>query len=240
MPRRLVGAYILLSHGPRPADGIAGHSAARQQKRNLKCYLEERKITDFAVLYDYRRTWSRLEELPALASALELCRQLAEGHVVLMDDLNRLFRGCDDRAKPDFFAEVSRHNEHLFGLRQGKVLANCTTAEAGLVLHGYGTARFIYNKKAYRRPRSLQARQRQTSAATVASTNSRTLAANAAARAIADVRDDLAAAVGTPTLQAVADEANRRGIKTARGSSWSVSSVHRALARLSKSDRDEA
>lgn len=235
MTRKLLAAYILLTHGPRPGPALGSHPAARQQLRNLKAVLADQGLSETAVIYDYARSWSGLADLPALLEALEACKTSEDQPVLLMDDLNRLFRHSKPERRVDMLNEVQSYNEHLFGIRQGMVLARCSDSEARRVVFGYGSARFIYSGQAYRRPRSAAAKREQTRAATVASSARRAEAADAASRAVAKVRDELTSASAKVTLQNVADEANRRGLRTTGGGSWSVSTVSRALTRAEQS-----
>lgn len=57
---------------------------------------------------------------------------------------------------------------------------------------------------------------------------------------LAKIRDDLAQPETRPTLAAIAEAANAKGLRTGRGNPWSASAVSQALARLGDSASDDA
>ena len=87
---------------------------------------------------------------------------------------------------------------------------------------------------------SKAARKEQTADATIASRISRANAADEKARELDTIREELNEGHEKPTLKMIADEANKRGLTTTRGGSWSSSTVGRMLKRLEETTQTEA
>lgn len=122
------------------------------------------------------------------------------------------------------------YRRHLFCVRQGCLLDNIDHHEMLAVLRSPDRGKWSYTPR--RSSLSNDEKRDQTRKAVIASRKARGAAADARARELAAVRDEMIAAGETPTLAELAAEANRRGLRTARHNAWSATSVAKTLKRL--------
>lgn len=166
---------------------------------------------------------------PKLAAALKLCR--LTGSTLIVAKLDRLSRNlaflanlmdskvkfvCADNPEANeltihILAAMAQHERKMISERTKAGLA--AAKARGVKLGG---------------PKLAEHRNTDTGKATA----KRSTLADSYAADMAEVVDDIKAQ-GTATLSGIADELNRRDIKTRRGGKWSASTVSRLLDRIS-------
>ncbi|SDL34002.1 recombinase family protein [Aliiruegeria lutimaris] len=227
--RKRIHGHVILTHGAKPKGSLYKHAPARQQILNLMAFADRHDIVISRLTFDHSRSirgWSSFVELDR---QLESCRAADSGTVVI-DDLNRLFRAHTVEQRHDVLGGLQPYRRHLFCVRQGCLLDNIDHHEMLAVLRSPDRGKWSY---APRKSRLTEDEKRdQTRRAVIASRKARSATADARARELAAVRDEMIAAGETPTLTAIAEEANRRGLRTARNNQWTATSVARMLKRL--------
>lgn len=237
---KLIG-YVLRRHGPKAIPDLFRHSSSRLQMFNLCEWESKSRFTLGDILCDYARHHQSLEQLPELKLGLEM----AEMHntLVIMDDLRRLFRPVPLPRRDTFFDELMSAGGQLAGLRQARRLIDAPEVMRAVLRMSGESGPYAVKKPLRRglsRGRRFKARRiAQTAKARKASARARREQALSHAREIARVRDELREDGQRATLAAIAEAANAKGMRTARGNPWSSSSVSRALKRLEEEEEEK-
>lgn len=225
--------YVLVTYGPKPSRISIREYAARQQLLNLRDFSKAFEKEGFQFVFDYSRSHQTLDQLPWLAWLLSRTKE--HDIVVVMDDLGRLFRNVPGECRGPFLAELMQAGGRIYGIRQRYALHEADRSQLLSLVGGAHPDTFLVDRP-LRRRRSKNERIEQTTKARRASALARRQQALRLAREIARVRDELLEDGQTPTLAAIAEAANAKGMRSARGNPWSTSSVSRALKRLEEEE----
>ncbi len=224
--------YVFLGHGPKPLEPVklADLPAARTQLANFKL-LTDRVGGHVRPRYivEHARTVRSLQSLPRLHALLPQVRDL--GGAIFLDEIDRIVRKCELGNRADLLAELQVFGDQINLLRPRKKLSAFNRAELlSLVAQPRTTALRLTGSRAY--TSTPHERQDQTDAARIQSERVRGQRADALAEKLDAIRMELRTVHPKVTNAMIADEANRRGILTARGKHWMPSTVARALKRL--------
>ncbi|MBI1216924.1 MAG: hypothetical protein GC186_00110 [Rhodobacteraceae bacterium] len=227
--------YIFLAHGKKPKTRgeVITHVAARGQMRNIAARYSTFPTSEDRFNWDYARAIQCLDDLPRLAKFLRRLHASGQG-VILVDDLARIFRACALDRRIDLMAELEPFGAHIGSLRHSKTLSTMPgDMKANLISH----AELIQNWSARgaRKVRMSDAdRAEQTLIARDASIVARQVGARCREDMILSLKDELEAdGVARSALQ-LAEEANRRGSRTAHGRAWSERAVKDMIRRAKK------
>ena len=200
------------------------------------------RLTLADILCDYAKLHQSVGQLPELQRALEM----AEMHdaLLVMDDLRRLFRPVPYARRDAFFDELMAAGGRLIDLRTGLTVVNEPDVIKPWLRVSGDPVPYAYNQRLLRKGLSRGGRFKarriaQTEKARRASIRARREQALSRAREIARVRDEVLESGQRPTLAAIAEAANAKGMRTARGNPWSTSSVSKALKRLAEEADNE-
>lgn len=220
--------YILLTHGPRHGIKLADHPAAQAQGRHIRRLSPPNvKITWRG---DYARRAGGLEDLPVLKHLLDGLAEPGHRDLLVISDVARLFKHMTLEKRRDLRAALERHGASIYDASRGCLLKNMSP-DLLTLLQFHGLA-----DQSVRHPIRGAKRRTDPGRTAEASTKSREmrgLQADQKAEALQAIRAEMTALHGAePTLTAVANEANRRGLFTTRNRPWTASTVGRTLRRL--------
>jgi hypothetical protein len=210
--------YVFISYGAKPSGDLRGHPEARPQFEALERLGQNSEGVDAKVFYDYCRSVRRLQDLEKLVGILNGVSHSPRG-AVCIDDIGRIFRRTPLAYRETLFAELSNEGRRIFSLRHNMRLEDFSHGQRDLlILHPEKTKKVAISKQ-----------PRNTSRARIASVESRRAKSENANEMILRLRNELLASNGDVNFQMVADCANKRGLRTAMGKTWSRKSVSRVL-----------
>lgn len=224
--------YVVLSYGRKPATrNILDHPAASGQIANLRLAFPPDKDRRDRFLWDYARKITELNDLPNLKTMLQKAIKLKSG-ALIVDDFSRLFRLCEESKRRDLLDELSPYGDHIFEVRTGKRLSAFIDIGANDLL--IKLANFPPWAPVGARKQNSEAEERSaaTEVARVASQKSRKASGVDRDMEIANLRDEMNAEGKSNTAVEVANEANRRLLRTPHKKPWTERSVRDALARF--------
>ena len=222
--------YILITHGPRSCAPIQNCSAAKQQITNFRHALRDIDgASNVSACHDYSRKHSTLNDLPTLETALSRAKE--RGDVIVIDDFRRIFVKCDIVHRVALLDELLGYGGHFRDLRTGVDIGQLNHSKARNILQVESPYKFEL-AKAPRSPRTADEKREQTFRATQASQVARSAAADQKAEALDDLYRSLSSETANLSMAELARTANRQGLKTTTGRSWTGVSVARALKRL--------
>ncbi len=219
-------AYLLLAYGKKPDQDtkILSHAAARSQFRNFRALIPAQVLKQVAFVADYARKIECLDDLPNLASRLRSFRNVGEG-TIIVDDFARLFRACEPHHRVALMNELEEFGSHISSLRHSSKLSKISGETKRLIILHPELTRNRPIRGAKRIGTTPENRAEQTAMARGASLESRRTAAAVRRDAVLAMKADLEAD-GIPRSAAeVAEEANRRGLRTGHGRLWSKRAV---------------
>ncbi|MDU8946342.1 recombinase family protein [Ovoidimarina sediminis] len=180
---------------------------------------------------DYARTIRSLASLPKLQAWLDASRKIDGQPKILFEDLRRLFVRCPRESRDTLLQELREHGENIIDLRYPEKLSNFNhSQQMQLLLCGSPKV------ASQRQKRSSRMGKKQTEAAIRQSAEARSKRAIAQARQLSSLRADMLEKGMSITLREIAEEANNRGLKTARGGTWSPATIKRMLDRAATLD----
>ena len=229
--------YVLLGYGEKPTPPYANHPAARRQVDNLRIAFPESMARKDRFLWDYARRINHLDDLPKLKSMLQEILTQGAG-ALIVDNFARLFGRCPMAGRLVLLKELEPYGERLFEVRSKTRLSQMNTDQRHFLLFQPETLlRWEMDGARTRRP--SDARQNATKLASAASLAARREAAADRNLKIAELKGEMSAD-GRPDKAAdVAEEANRRLLRTAHGKVWTERSVGEALRQFKLQNSNE-
>lgn len=223
-------AYMLLSHGPKPKAPLPLHPAAKQQYANLqRAFQKAGKQTAMRYAFDHSRRFECLADLPKLEKVLIAAKDA--GDLILIDDFRRLIAGCAASSRTRLYKELSQYGEHFADLRTAKRIGQLSHVQIIALCAATPPIKFVY-APVPRKPTPPLQRKAQTKAASEASRQARTEAADKKAQTLWKLRNDMLEERDHVTLQEIADQTNAQGLLTNHKKEWTASAVSRSLRRL--------
>ena len=222
--------YALITHG-RNSDRMKTSDV--QKLRPVRNLLEFKwqsladKNATFSV--EYCRKIKSTSSLPKLIHLLERAKQ--HGFVVITDDFRRIFSRCEREHRLELCQDLAVFEEHFIDLRTIESLSTMSRDLLNRVVWHEGPVTFTFKSNKPKTEPTPWGRN-QVKGATKASAKVRALKADKKAEELGKIRTALTEDGKVPTLKAIADAANARGLKTTRNNDWTVSTVQRALKRL--------
>jgi hypothetical protein len=230
-----VYGYVFLSYGAKRTLEPERYPARRDQIDNLTSEFEARGITDYKLAFERVPKVEGLQSLPTLIWLLE--RAAREQSFVVVDHIGRIFYRCPVNLRGRLRGELQPYLPLIREVaRECQQASTRTREELRALLRISEPVRFRKTPR-MRRERSTDELAHQTAAARAVSANTRARWADTQAKLLQILRGELLETNDRVTYRLLADEANRRGIKTTRGNNWSAATVKRALDRL-KQDGD--
>lgn len=212
--------YVLITYGSQSSGSLRDHPQASAQLENYGRIATQFPDASVRVVVDYARKIRSLDDLPKLQAILMKFRKMDSGQICI-DDLARVFRYTPFAYRENLLSELQEFAAHLFSLNHSSRLSGLSKEQQFVMLQ--------HSEKA-----SLwrgDAGPRDTTKARAASAVSRSRASQALSQKIKKVRSGLEEKHGAVTLQAVADEANMIGLRTATGKHWTRQTIKKALDR---------
>lgn len=223
--------YVLISYGPRPGRSLLDCEAAERQLRMLR-YLAANHEVKLVTIHDYCRKVRALKDLPNLKKALGKMKEMGQGAISVLC-LNELVHKVDLGRRQDFIDELLEYGDVLFCLRVGKLLRSFSEAELReLKLIKKPMARIAPPKG-----RVSEEHRKSAGKASEASRIARKQRSSRSGELLAKIREEFKQQGRPNTLQHIADEANRRGLLTQRGSAWSMATVSYQLRKLDQASK---
>lgn len=219
--------YVLLTYGTKPNGSIATHPAAQSQLRFYKRFASHNDIRQTRIVCDYSGKINGLECLPKLSAILEELKDNKTGKVCI-DDVARLFKGCELLSRVAFLEELRGYGAQLFSLKHRKSLDEFS---------GEMFTALVWDPERFKLP-GQQMRSKETQAARLSSTEVRSKNALRHAQPLMDLRRELVASSARATLKDIADEAATRGLRTSKGKPWTPQNVARALKLVDRHEND--
>lgn len=227
--QRPIHCHVVLTSGAKPRGRIQQHGPAQQQLRNFTDFAQKVGVTVRRLSHDHVRSVQGLGSFQLLGDHLERRLQAGAG-AVFIDDLNRLVRACPLKNRHELLLDLAAYGDHLFCVRQGRLFSGITVNELNAMQLNPDRGQWHFAARKSRL--SAEEKRDQTRKAAAASRIARGETADAISRDLAAIRDELSAGGCSPTFATVADEANRRDLRTSRGNEWNSASVSRMMKRL--------
>ncbi|SDI40469.1 hypothetical protein [Lutimaribacter saemankumensis] len=222
--------YALITHGPNPENWPARKLGELRPVSNLVEFHKQKAAGErFILKVEYCRNIKSQASLPKLNALLETAKR--HGAFVTTDDFRRLFSRCDVAYRADLRSHLKAFGDHFVDLRTRKSFSSLSETATRQILFHDGPVTFKIKSEKKRTEPTPWGRN-QVKEATKASAEVRARKANKKAEQLSEIRAELTEDRRTPTLKAIADEANVRGLTTSRGNHWTASTVQRALKRL--------
>lgn len=231
--------YLLLTYGPKPQGSVEKHPAAKQQIANLRSLFSERESQhNLACVFDHSRRYASLPDLPILRQALEFAEE--KGKTVLIDDFRRLFAHYAGSDRSAFLLELLEFKNSIRDMRTTRLLGMLSERQLAHLSFSEGPIRYARVPTPRTKLSPLE-RQQQTRFAIRASKRARSNAADAKARELSTLKDELTKTNEKFTYKRLAEVANEKGFRTTHYKPWTAAAVSRALKRLEESEvRDQA
>ena len=167
--------------------------------------------------------------LPKLGSTLMYSVQSSDR--VIIDDFRRVFLACPYECRVKLFRHLWVFRDVFWELEGGgRPLASISKDHFLELIRARSRVKLRLEPTSSKRG-TAASRERQTSQARSMSARIRAGKADRSAGMLRTLRDEMVETRPSVTLEAIATEATKRGLKTSRGNPWSASSVHRALRR---------
>lgn len=221
--------YVLVSYGPRPGRNLLDCDAAERQLRILR-YVAEKCDVRLFTYHDYCREVSALKDLPTLKEVLGEAKKMGKGPI-FVPCLNELVHKVDFGHRQHFIEELLEYGDVLGCLRMHKLLSSLSDTQlSALKLLKQPMARIAPPKG-----RVEEEHRKSAAKASDASRIARKQRSSRSGELLGKIRAELKQQGRPTTLQEIADEANRRGLLTQNGSTWSMATVSYQLRKLNKS-----
>lgn len=217
--------YALATYGRRPAssDAWSEHPEIRTQLVLTKFLATRQGHEVFGVAFDYHRAPRTLADLPQLRAALTRAKQLST--CVLVDTLGRLLRAAAPAHREALLAELRAFGEQLYCAHSKARLRDLEDSWISALIHTPDLERQFAqtSRKVIGENRTRTESARERSRAT------RKGRSQKIARQLDAIRGELRTAGKKGTGDEIALLANKRGLRTQRGSEWTGATVRQTL-----------
>lgn len=222
--------YVYLSSGAVRTNEPGKYPARQQQLENLDHLKESLGLDEMKIAIEKAPVVEGLSSLPILRNLLQ--HAASKGTRVVIDDFRRLFLKAPIRCRLPLLKELLKYGTYFSDMCHEGVALSQMKRES-LVDIADATSRVDFRlRPKTKRKRSETLLRRQTRAARAQSAANRKVGADRKAEVLERLRAALLKQRAAVTHRELAEEANARGLKTARGNDWSAATVSRALKRL--------